>query len=106
MLIKDMAPGTEYATIGGHLVVTYDTVERGWFDWSERIYDDNTGKSTLVRHIEKGRPARGNDPWGGRGPDIKVRDGIHVRLFDYDENGQRAGKGVETVLRPEDIGGT
>lgn len=114
MRIAEMKPNTEYATCDGMLVMTGETVESGWFQFSESV--EEKGKRRTVERIAKGDPrkaAEKPDPWadcrpsGRQGIRIYVNNGIRVTQWGFDRNGQRLADGlsVARVMKPADIPG-
>lgn len=115
MLLKDMKPNTEYATCDGFLVVTLDTVERGWFSFTEHVTDQNTNERKSVSKMEQGDPRKNGaliDPWANCAPsrrsiNIHEKNGIRVKRCGFDRDGKRTEiESAVYVLNPGDIPGT
>lgn len=100
MRVKDMQPGTEYASCDGILAVPEDPIQRGWLEWiPPNDDDDGDGHYTFHEVTEL-------DPWGGcmdtrRPPEI----GVLVRTYHADRDGNRVGDGKLEVMNPRDIKG-
>lgn len=113
MRLNELKPNTEYATCDGHLVVTGDTVEGGFYSYY--ITQDGTEKY----EIAKGDPRKtgtveGADPWakcstGRTTGNIRysTKGGVKVTRYDFDRDGKRRADGPhkEIVVKPADIPG-
>lgn len=115
MRISEMKPNTEYATCDGMLVMTGDTVERGWYVYSEVVTKEN-GERHRVTRQGKGDPRKAADrpdPWanckpsGREGVQIHTHNGMRVTQWGFDRTGKRLADGLSSVLimKPDDIPG-
>lgn len=99
MRVKDMKPGTEYASCDGVLVIPETPLQRGWMEWISAKKDEEEGHYEFHQADEL-------DPWGGcmdtrRPPEI----GVLVRAYHADRDGNRVGEGKLEVMNPRDIKG-
>lgn len=103
---REIKPDTEYATCDGNLVVSASTdpTKTNWL-----VHEDGKTSITSVDPVT----GTGDDPWGtcgskqgGRRGRVVHGKGVRVTYYAYDADGNRTGKGEETVIPAKDIPGT
>lgn len=101
MLLEELKPNTEYATLSGNLVRTVDSIQLG-FTLLHRH-----GELVVARRSTT-NPSEQMDQWAHLDePDLRVRvvirDGIRVFRCDFSDAGVPDGTRTETVIRPDSI---